>query len=363
MSTFHKIKLNENGYAAIVITMIIMSIIGLISIGFTSNALFDQKNVLKDVLTAQASYSAESGVNDAYDIITAYERLGVPLSSIPTQTKHCLIDNSGAQSYINGTSNQLSPVDKYSCILVNSSPFSLEYRPINANTGQTILVSSSNSISTIGISWQEHSTTSSTPIFSGCPSLKTLPTLSNYNNCSAPVIQVDLIPTSGVANNPSYIIGKTLSFFIQPQNVSTMSTTYPTPLNAEIIQGDCNSSGTSTFNSEFNCDVKFNVPSSLLSNAFYMHITPFYQQADLSVQAYKSTSSTTPISLTGSQALIDVTGSSAGTSSRIEERICISSVCQNNSPIGAVLSHDSICKYFTTEPGTFSDIGANCPAH
>lgn len=365
MNTFHKLKLNESGYAAIIISMIIMSIIGLISIGFTSNALSDQKNTLKDVLTAQAYYSAESGVNDVYDIITAYERLGVPLSSIPTQTNNCMVDNLGNYSYISNTSNQLSSVnkyDKYSCLLVNPSPFSLEYKPINANTGQTILLSSANTISTVGLSWQKHITTSSSPIvFNGCPSLKKLVSQSNYINCSAPILQVDLVPTSDITNNPSYIIKNTLSFFIQPQNISSTTAipANPTPSNASIVQGNCSSSGASRFNSEFSCDIKFNVPSGLRSNKYYMHITPFYQEADLSVQAYSAPSSA-PVSLTGSQALIDVTGSSVGTSNRIEERICISNVCQNNSPIGAILSLNNICKYFTTRPGSFNTISGGC---
>ncbi len=343
---------NESGYAAIIISMLIMVIIGLIALGFSATTRNEQQVTLDNALSTEAYYAAESGVNSAYSVIAAYEKAGQNLSSLPQQTNNCLADNNGNSTYSSTSSSKLnttfpnsSPI--YSCLLVNSKPYSLEYKPILQNIGESFPVqnSTSGNITQINVSWQSHLIPG--PLtFSGCPSVGNLPPLNNYLNCSAPVLELDIVPMNDVIQNTTFIIDNTSNYFIFPYNG-----TYSVGNNftKHTLGGNC--SPVLIPSGEFSCNVS--ITPTIPSNGYYIHIVPYYTDADVSITAYAS--SLSPISFFGSQALIDATGQASGVSKRIEERICISTLCSNQAPNQAILSQNNICKYFTARPGVITN--------
>ena len=57
---------NEEGFASIVIALILIIVLSLLTIGFAQLARREQQTALSKQLANQAQYAAESGINDAY---------------------------------------------------------------------------------------------------------------------------------------------------------------------------------------------------------------------------------------------------------------------------------------------------------
>ncbi len=363
------LKINsEEGFAAIIISMIILAVIGLLVLGFASNTISNQKIALDNILSTQAYYDAESGINDAYNIISGYEKLGLSLSQLPANLNNCT-NSAYVNSKVGSSSNQLDQNNSYSCLLVNPQPYSLEFKPVNQFDGQTFPIqtppSARSAIHVLNISWQNHGITNSTLDFSSCSStLGKFYTTKQYNsvNCNAPVLQVDIIPIDSLANSISAtsLASKTTTVYLQPLSFNSPSSSTPTIIsNGEILASNCSPTAPTGF--EFGCFNRIYLPASS-TGSYYVHIMPIYYGADVSVTAGTSSSLSSGVPLFGAQALIDSTGDSSGVFRRIEERICISTVCNNSSPGGALISNNQICKQFTSQPGLIQDrSGGGCP--
>ena len=117
--------IRDNGYASFVITLITIILVGLIVLGFSIDANIEQKNSLGNILSTDAYYAAESGINDAYNIVSQYINKGLP---VPPG------NNCNSHYYVNGKSNQLFPNPEssapaqiyYSCLIVNPDPQNLQ---------------------------------------------------------------------------------------------------------------------------------------------------------------------------------------------------------------------------------------------
>ncbi len=372
----NKFKINsDDGFAAIIITMIILAIIGLLVLGFATNTINNQKIALDNILSTQAYYDAESGINDAYTTLSAYGKTANDLSNLPTSISNCTNN-----SYVVSNSNVLNPNNSYTCLLVNPQPTTLEFKPISQLQGQVFPIESPPSsggggprsnINFVVFNWQSHNITGS-PVFSGCnPSLGKFNTPNTLNSfsCSAPVIQIDFVPmnkiTAGIS--PTSLNQSTLNFYLEP--ISSNNTSTPvsgtmnsptTPTEGSVYRPYCSPAVTANF--EFSCYFVMQVPSNLVYSGYYVHLVPIYYDADVSVSASMGInySSSTSVPLFGAQALIDSTGDSAGVLRRLEERVCISSLCNNSAPSAAIISNSDICKKFTAMPGQVVDASGFC---
>lgn len=346
---------SEDGFAAIIISMIIMAIIGLLVLGFASNTISNQKIALDNILSTQAYYNAESGINDAYSIIVGYEKSGKNLANLPINLNNC-----SNNSYIVNGSNKLDNNNYYTCLIVNTEPYSLEFNPVAQLTGETFPLTGvgSNNPKFLDINWQSHGLSS--PLdFSGCTSTKgqfSSTTTYDLKTCNAPVLQVDIIPMDSLKTNTlaTSLIKKTISFFLQPLANHNGPSAPILPTNGEALAADCSPVAQVGF--QYSCNNKITLPSAS-SGSYYVRIVPIYSNADISVTA--------GVPLYGAQALIDSTGYSSGVYRRLEERICISTVCNNSnsSSIGALVVNNQICKQFTARPGVINDRSTNniCP--
>lgn len=346
-----KIVSNQEGFAAFAVTMLIMIILSLIVLGFAANARRNEVNALNKQLSTGAYYAAESGINQAYAKIRQdYPNI--------TSNNNCKSSSYGSQT--------LSSTASISCLLVNTAPTTLQYRPIDI--GQSVVTpiqasstsGSSNPIHDLTISWQNHSITSGS--FSSCPSTSQFQQTNNYN-CPAGVLQIDIFKdpsTSGSSTNltPSNLLSDTKVIYLQPSTVSSRPVSNIS--NGQVIPGSCTSNPTS---SNFDCTVQIKL-SGLFTGAtasgvkYFMRILPFYDNTDVQISAQGS-GGFTPISLRNSQAVIDSTGSVSGVYKRLQARVCISSYCSSAVPAGAIQSTTGICKQFTTYPGFTSGTGAS----
>lgn len=111
------LRQNESGIVSIVSALILMIILSIIVLSFAQVSRTEAKDALNRQLSTEAYYSAESGVNDAYSIISA--DINHQPQIAPVGQTAC---NTG--SYTSGTSyilNQSSNTE-YTCLLVNPYP-------------------------------------------------------------------------------------------------------------------------------------------------------------------------------------------------------------------------------------------------
>jgi hypothetical protein len=338
---------NQEGYVAFAVTFIVMIIISLVVLGFAANSRQEQANALNNQLSTAAYYAAESGVNDAYAVIEGDNAAG---TNVAPNLQTCAPSNYGNLN-LDNTDNV-----KVSCLLVNPDPPSLEFSPLvrgdseavplDGNTLSQEGIETSESINSVTISWQNHSSSSSSPAptFGSCPSASGDNRKGNFvatgsYNCGAGVLQIDVFPDTLAAFSgiPTGTSGEE-TVFLQPVGSGGSSSYNLSSYNAEVLPVGCGNS----VNAEYDCTVKLSLSSA---PSYYMRITPYYLDQDVSVSANDGS-----LDLANAQALIDSTGEAGGVLKRIQERVCISDICSDNAPINGLQSSSGICKDFITRP-------------
>src|SRR5688572_1479839 len=108
----------EAGMVAIMVTMILMIVISLIVLGFAQISRRNQRQTLDRQLSTQAFYAAETGINDAAELIKG-------ASGVVPDKPDCASSGGGFYTLtptIDATNNV-----EYTCLTVDPSPESLVY--------------------------------------------------------------------------------------------------------------------------------------------------------------------------------------------------------------------------------------------
>src|SRR5487761_1517319 len=83
--TKSNIRQSQQGFASIVIAIVLVTVLALITTGFAQLSRREQQTALDKTLTNQAYYAAESGINDVYDYLEGLKAASKPLPSPSTQ--------------------------------------------------------------------------------------------------------------------------------------------------------------------------------------------------------------------------------------------------------------------------------------
>lgn len=150
-------KDNQQGVASIFVVMTLMTVLALISIGFSHLMNREVRQSLDRQLSIAAQYASESGINDA----TAYEK------AIGNKIDNCQLPADGSDYFVDGGVISGDGLVKYSCIITNPTPKQLT---LDIPAGQSKVIrltgGSSNSLSTlqkIYFGWQNSGTGTDTP--------------------------------------------------------------------------------------------------------------------------------------------------------------------------------------------------------
>lgn len=323
---------NQKGLVSITISIVIMVVLTLIVLGFSAIARREQRQALDRQLSTQAFYAAESGINDALEV----------LKNNPTAEKpNC--DSTGAPAY-SGLNTQIDGNNiSYTCLLVDPSPTSLEYGNIDTNKSSVIPIQSKNgeAITSIKLSWQDKG--ASNADFSGCPAAGSFPPLSNWLGCTAGVLRIDLVPITNSLGRTN-LINSNLTAFLVPIGGGAGSLVYNVGTGqGSIAQGNCTNGGSPKW-----CNITI---TGLGSNAYYMRVRSIYRANALTVIAENSG---TQLELTGAQAEVDATGKANDVLRRVVVRAPIGAD-REGIPDFAIESRDSICKKFYVYPNNAVD--------
>jgi Tfp pilus assembly protein PilX len=338
-------SLSQRGMASIVITMVTMVVISLIVLGFATISRRESRQSLDQLQSTQAFYAAESGIEDARKAIRNW--LAAPATAaLPVPSKPNCTDASNPSIYPIGDDMKIDDANGigYTCLQVDPAPDSVEFDGIDSDSTVIPLTSTTGGIRRIEITWQANTP----PSLANCPSTITNPEFRpqsgvNAWRCEYGVMRVDLTPTNGVLTRAG-LSGSTYSGFFQPVNfLAGGSDNYTNVNQARLVAARCTVT---------NCRATIDLIPNLTSIS--LRLSSLYQPSDVRIVAFNNNGvGGTPLSLSGVQAEVDVTGKASDVLRRIKVRIPL----LNNGtlvPGHAITSNGSICKRFSTAPSYFN---------
>ena len=362
---------NDNGFAPLIITVIVVIILSLLTVGFISLMSNNQKNSLNQQLNNDAYYAAETGVNDAIKAIdsgyTSSKLTCGPLaSSGSSQPGQQYLEN----NIVNG------PNDKYSCLLINPAPSSLQYSSIGLNQPTVVAISAINNshiptnIGSIEISWQPSPQAASSPYtfapyswLQTCPQTTgpCLPPQTSWMEGSNPItgiLRAALTPlyTGSLPTDTS----STYTAFLYPSVPETPSSVQsiasgpaygPSTIGSnagEVIGGLCQNGGNSSGMPDA-CNVSIDV-SSANTSAFLLSLRSIYNRTQVTIQVFDQYHN--PLMIQGAQTMIDSTGYSHGVLRRIQVRV--PRMSDTGFPAFDLETTNKLCKDISTYPQNLS---------
>ena len=311
---------DQQGFVSIIVSMVIITVITLITIGYATAMAREQRQSLNRQLNTQAYYAAESGVNETMaDVSLLLKQSGL----IPTQL-NCqdvastlvIRDNYGSDTGVS-----------VPCVIINPNPLNIFFQNQTTNNfkAKYFKIIASPNIDSIRISWSAANGAATTGSHLGSPSYP-FPTLASWpTNVGA--INMMLVPF--VANDSrDAIIAKTAHFkFIPTSTGSASSVSYAATANGATYTGTpgltgANCSKVSSFATpppQLDCSVAITgVPTSGELNFV---ISSLYRPNDIIIEAFDSFGNVQPVS--GVQVAIDVTAKSTDILRRINVRLPI----------------------------------------
>lgn len=332
----------EAGMVAIMVTLILMIVISLLVLGFAQISRRNQRQAIDRQLSTQAFYAAETGVNDVARIL----RAAPPGATIPEKNT-CGSDGNVFYNDLNPIIDPPGNQVQYTCLLVDPTPKSLEYRDVGT-TGTTFpITAESGAIRSLRLTWKPESNNdpSAPAPTQFCPTTTSnIFSSTSAWNCGYGILRFDLVPTAG---NSLSLAGL--------QN--TLMTTFAVPLR---------SGGTSTINyagapanslvgtacTDTACTLIINL--SPAGTMYQMRILALYKELSfLTVEAFSGPdASGSVVSLRDAQILVDSTGKAQDVLRRIQVRLPLKSKPNILSDY-AIQSSEAICKRFSVMDGRF----------
>lgn len=347
------LPLHDQGFVSIVVALLLMILVSLIVLGFAFLARQNAYQSQNRVLSTQAFYAAETGVNDAIDYIKTQLQLGNPISS----NTNCddLKTNHG---YSNNPDNN-KPNVSYTCVLYNSAPDSLK---TTATTDQSdvLLVHADgpDPIESITIYWSDHDNPDGQDFAQNDKFF--LPELWYYTGGGGPddfvkngtgIIRATLIPVYGGVINRDDSTNRSQTIFLYPHKsginspgtASFLNSANPTDVNQGVFaNANCNSSNPK----DKKCAITINNLNNNLgrgsTNTFYLRLRSIYRSSDVQVTA-KVQGRVGNVALSNDQILIDATGKADNVLRRIQVRVPFTGNSIGH-PEYAVETSNGLCK-------------------
>jgi len=346
LHTMTKQERREAGMVAIMVTLILMVVISLIVLGFAQISRRNQRQALDRQLSAQAFYAAETGVNDVAKLIRDRQASG---EVIPEKTD---CGNGGSfYTEANGINPAISEPDQiaYTCLLVDPTPNSLEYRSIGTTGTIFPVIAESGSISSIRLTWSPMpGDDGDPPPTQNCPTSGSLSasrafTAAESWTCGYGLLRFDLVSTAGSLSMGGLQNALMTTFAVPLRSGGTSTITYANSPGNSRVGVACTAAS---------CSLTINL--SPAGSMYHMRVLSLYKElATLRVEAFSGANAGgNTVSLRDAQILVDSTGKAQDVLRRIQVRLPLNSGPNNLSDY-AIQSTDAICKRFSVMDGRF----------
>jgi len=326
-------KKNGGGFATIVVSLILVLVFSLITLGFAQISRREQQNSLNNQLSIQANYSAETAVNN----------------SIKKLQAGTLSDNNDCNNNDNGLNTSYDNNVKITCVLVNKTP--LDYSSIvNTTEGKVFQIQTFSLVDGLEFTWN-----STNPKRTGVVSSFANPV--NNQDYNAPsIVQLSATPLPDSNFNRNTLIANSFTVFLYPYASSNPATVDTITAGPGFTGGQYATKCTSG-----KCKIKFNITDAGKKSKRYLFhiIAPYGSPGDgISVKITAKSGSSTQ-QLLDTQAVIDSTARAQDVVRRIRVRVPLTNNLVNNKSIkhpDYVLQSDGLCKRMvvttTTLPGS-----------
>lgn len=278
---------SQKGFVSIIVSIIIMTILSLITIGFAQLMAREQRQALDRQLSSQAFYAAESGVNDAL-----VDPAGLTANSCAGSSRD--VDTSLGVRVPCITFSQVS--DNFTDDAVSPDQHTPEVFPLPANTARVDIEF-----------WSPTATSAAGDPASGSTSL---PAANAWTNRSAGMLKVHLAPFA-VGDDRGDIVANARSLLIMPTTAGASTTTYNGTF-GRIVSASC----TGTIPAR-RC--RTSITGLPTSRIVTMVLSSIYTTNSVDVRAYSSTGVLIPFN--GVQKIIDATGRTSDVARRIQVRV------------------------------------------
>lgn len=336
---------DQSGFVAIFSVLVIMGILTLLVLGFSSITRQAQKRTLDDHLSTQAFYAAESGLNMVASTIDT-----------ATEKQECL---GGSYNYTLDSGNNIG----ISCILIDKTPTDIEFSQVPVSgTGEPEVtrIGTASTITNLVFEWDSYDCDGPCPI-ANRPPQNGLPQLVAQNvwGTNVGILRVDLVPADIPPSNRDGLVAGTYTFFLYPtQSGGGTSISVLAGLDGQgaVLVTNCTSSGA------YRCRASVQLQGST-RNAYYMRLVSHYNP--VSVRSMVTDGSGNAIALENSQAVIDVTGRANDVYRRLQARVPLN--LDASYKVGlhdtfVLYSGTSICKRYLAAPSNFlTDATLPCP--
>lgn len=328
---------DEQGIAAIIVTVMLMTVLSLIVLGFVQVSRREQVQTLDNQLSTQAFYAAESGVNLAQS----------KLAAVTTPKTTCGPDSnfSAADYNISADGNV-----KITCLLVNNRPLGLDFQDVTGAARVSLLKTLSGAnFTNIYVSWQGQSSTA----ISGCSAtdIGRFPTGAGADtwNCNQPMLRLDLVPVAGTNLVATALAANQLTTYLHPLNSGTKPTAFnysdASGANIGRVSGTTCTTNTTTYK-QF-CVARIAINSSL-SSAYAVRLISLYGTSSVTMTGSTATEGTAV--LTDGQVVIDATASAIDVIKRIQTVVSLTPNAGTGADGPLTTTGLGICKQFFVTP-------------
>ncbi len=372
-------KLREDGFAPIIVSIIIVIVLSLLTIGFVTLADNNAQSALNRQLSNNAYYAADSGINDAIQAIShGFDHPKTHCA--PLKPTDLFYSPYLSNNQING------PQDYYSCLLINPTPSTLQYSTVKSSQPSVVLLStvdsSGNAVnpSYIIFSWEPAATVEKPP-FAFAPS-------NYFPNCGiAGGVSGACLTQEGFsfgtlwqdASNKSYTgilrVALTPLYSGQtvPQDTSTTYTSFLYPVSGAgnvvyapayssstiganagaEVSGDCNNNPVQPTIEPYTCNVRIPIANSN-TNGFILSMLSYYTDSRVTIEAYDYNNN--QLLFRNAQYVIDSTGYDHGVQRRLQVRL--SSLNDNGFSAYNAATSGNFCSDLQAYPPNLSTSGA-----
>lgn len=332
----------EQGFVSIVIALTVVIVLALITVAFAQFTRREQQNALNKQLATQATYAAESGINDAI------ARLNNP--NDPGDLAHTGIDSCTPVN-IDSTIGV-----SYPCLLVDIAPTSLVYSNVGKGSDRTVVFSTSAPLKDLKIEWGSASSPQKTP-YNGNIDVTSTPQFKPQVGWNYPaVIQLMITPFDSppaYATNRSSLMTNAFTVYLHPSTDGPNNVVYtpgnPSPAQGAVLSGKPCNGGT------YQCNSVLNMPSLSAGTKYLVHFVNYYDPSNIKLTGVDATGAT--VKFLGGQATIDSTGKARDVLKRLQVRVPLG----NDSPsVNYAIEAQNICKQFTADPEGVGTNPAGC---
>jgi hypothetical protein len=342
----------EDGFAAILVAMIMLVILSLLTVGFAELMRSEQESATNKHLSSQAFYAAEAGINDATRAINAgYDK--IKRECKPLESDDPAVD--GDEFLQKDT---IGDSASYSCLLIDPQPPTLEYGAVDTDESKVVFLTGAKVtgdvveervIGSMYIGWQDPDGTENPD---GSTTFRTTGGFPQAKDWKSPaVLRMSLVPMSASMLSRQNLIENNFAAFLYPNGSSggVANVSYLSGRGSEggvLANGNC-----ATAKSPRPCGVTIR---DLGESSYMLTMRSIYKKSRVTIKIFDQETGE-QLRIKNAQVLVDSTGKAQDVLRRVQARVPVRSTYPHTDY--GIETAGNLCKQLQLRPASSTN---NC---